>query len=137
MPSKRKPDSQNENQKCSKKGRKKQIQSQVNKLSFFPLKAISKLLPTDDEFVFVTDLGEKLKHIVPVSKEMNESNRTNEEEHKRLIEQMELISIDNTVTEQVKMAKITELSALAKEVLSDINEHREYEKEVNHNRNKV
>ena len=75
MPSKRKQDSPNENQKPSKKGMNKKNASQINTLSFFPLKAVSKLLPTDEEFVFVTDLGEKLKHIVPVSNEMKNMNR--------------------------------------------------------------
>ena len=45
-----------------------------------------------------------------------------------MIKEMEMISLDSTITERDKMSKITKLGSLAKEVLSDINEHKEYEK---------
>ena len=50
-------DSPNENQNASKKGSDKKNSPQVNKLFLVPLKAVPKLLPTYEEFVFVTDLG--------------------------------------------------------------------------------
>ena len=51
-----------------------------------------------------------------------------------MITGMELISIDNTITKNGKIAKITEIGSLAKEVLSDSDAHKEYGKEVSHDK---
>ena len=61
-----------------------------------------KLLSTNEEFVFVTDVGEELKHIVLVSNEMKNMNRTNEKEHKGMIEEIDLIILDNTITKKIR-----------------------------------
>ena len=106
-------------------------------LNFFPLKPISKLLPSDPEFIFVTELGKKLKHLMPVPTELiNEFNK-NEIRATEMINRMEEITTDTNMSEVDRVTQIQQLGIESMSIQSKIKEHKEYVKEVSHNKRKV
>ena len=48
----------------------KDKKTKSNRLGFFRIKPIASLLPSDAEFKFVMELGERVKHLLPVPSEM-------------------------------------------------------------------
>ena len=104
MPFKGKAD--NERSKGYSKDSNKSTQSMLN---FFPLKPIANLLPSDPEFLFVTELGKKMKHLMPVPTELiNELNK-NEIRATEMINRMEEITTDTNMSEVDRVTQIQQL----------------------------
>ena len=85
-------------------------QLHINKLQFFPLKPITKLLPTDPDFMYVVELGKKLKHIAPVNSEMMDVLNRNETKLEKIITKMENTTSDTSLSETERASKIHDLA---------------------------
>ena len=136
MPSKRKGDDGKSKGEANTNSKKTKT-SNINKLQFFPLKPITKLLPTDPDFIFVVELGKKLKNIIPVNNEMMDELNKNERKLKETITKMENTTGDTSLSETERASKIHDLAIESEDIQSKIKEHKEYVKEVLNNKRKV
>ena len=101
------------------------------------MKPITKLLPTDPDFMYVVELGKKLKHIAPVNSEMMDELNRNETKLEKIITKMENTTSDTSLSETERASKIHDLAIETGDIQSKIKEHKEYVKQVLNNKRKV
>ena len=63
-----------------------------NKLGFFASIPIASLLPEDEEFRYILDMGERMKHLLPISTNLHNDAKRNEEEYHSKLKKVKIIA---------------------------------------------
>ena len=104
---------------------------------FFSLKPIVALRTTDPEFVFVTDLGIKIKHLKPISKEMSNDFDNLKKSYMDELDKMKVIRFDTNFTDEEKRTQLRDIGVEAKELSNEIEVYNSAKRESENDRQKV
>ena len=108
-----------------------------NMLGLFKIKPISSFLTSDDQFEFVMNLGENVKHLQPVPPEVLQDAENDKIMYESKLLQMKNLTLDTTVKDVDKPSLIHHIGIEAKELLISITEHNTMCKELNRDKTKV
>lgn len=108
-----------------------------NKLEFIAIKPITSLLPEDEQFRYILDMGERMKHLLPISTNLHNDAKRNEEEYHSKLKKMKVIAEDADIDDSVKSHTIRQISLEAKDLLRDVHEYKIASKEIMKEKRKI
>ena len=108
-----------------------------NMLGLFKIKPIASFLTSDNQFEFVMNLGENVKHLQPVPPEVLQDAENDKIMYESKLLQMKILTLDTTVKDVDKPSLIHHIGIEAKELLISITEHNTMRKELNRDKTKV
>ena len=130
MPKRKKSD-QSDDKSASKDNTPK-----INRLGFFKLKPIASLLTSDEQFKYVIELGERVKHLLPVRSEIVMEAKNTKLEYENKIKAMKELSQNTSMNDKEKRSLINSMGMEAEDLMSDINEYEGMKKDISNDTRK-